>query len=95
MYYYQDMLVKEIASTLDLPVTTVKYKLLSARQDMKKDIERLEKKGTKLYSNAPLAIISSGLAIASASVEVPAYASVLSGVITGGTIVGVKRERYY
>lgn len=88
MYYYQEMLVKEIASTLDLPVTTVKYKLLSARQDMKKDIERLEKKGTKLYSNAPLAIISSGLAIASASVEVPAYASVLSGVITGGTIVG-------
>ena len=88
MYYYQDMLVKEIASTLDLPVTTVKYKLLSARQDMKKDIERLEKKGTKLYSNAPLAFISSGLAIASSSFEVPAYASVLSGVIIGETIVG-------
>lgn len=88
MYYYQEMLVKEIASTLNLPVTTVKYKLLSARQDMKKDIERLEKKGTKLYSNAPLAIISSGLVIASSSFEVPTYASVLSGVITGGTIVG-------
>ena len=83
MYYYQEMMVKEIAEALELPVTTIKYKLLSARQDMKKDIESLEKKGTKLYSLAPLAIISSALAVVAASCEVPVYAGVLSGIMTG------------
>ena len=90
MYYYQEMMVKEIAETLDLPVTTIKYKLLSARQDMKKDIESLEKKGIKLYSVAPLAIISSALAMCAASCKVPAYASVLPAVMAGvGGAAGV------
>ena len=89
MYYYQEMLVKEISETLDLPITTVKYKLLSARQDMKKDILNLEKKGLKLYSVAPLAIISSALAMYVSSLEVPVFASVLPAVMSGvGGVAG-------
>lgn len=53
MYYYQDMSVKEIAETLELPVSTVKYKLLSARAEIKKGVEELEDKGTKLYGLFP------------------------------------------
>lgn len=91
MYYYQEMQVKEIAETLELPVTTIKYKLLSARQEMKKDIEGMEKKGTKLYSIAPLAIIPSVLAVCAASCEVPVYASILPAAMAGvglGSAVG-------
>ncbi|MBQ3545814.1 MAG: sigma-70 family RNA polymerase sigma factor [Lachnospiraceae bacterium] len=89
MYYYQEMLVKEISETLDLPVTTVKYKLLAARQDMKKDILNLEKKGLKLYSAAPLAIISSAMISYVASLEVPVFASVLPAVVSGvGGVAG-------
>ncbi len=59
MYYYQDMSVKEIAETLELPVTTVKYKLLSARAEIKKGVEDLEKRGTKLYGVFPFALFTS------------------------------------
>lgn len=89
MYYYQEMMVKEISETLDLPITTVKYKLLSARQDMKKDILNLEKKGMKIYSVAPLAIISSAMFTYVSSLEVPAFASVLPAVMSGvGGVTG-------
>lgn len=53
MYYYQEMSVSEIAEALQLPVTTVKYKLLAARSDIKKEVEKLEKDGTKLYALFP------------------------------------------
>lgn len=56
MYYYQDMSVKEIAEVLELPVSTVKYKLLSARAEIKKGVEDLEKRGTKLYGVFPFAL---------------------------------------
>lgn len=56
MYYYQDMSVKEIAEALELPVSTVKYKLLSARAEIKKGVEDLENKGTKLYGLCPFVL---------------------------------------
>lgn len=57
MHYYQEMTVPEIAETLSLPVSTVKYKLYAARKDIKKAVDDLENKGTKLYSFTPLAIL--------------------------------------
>lgn len=87
MYYYQGMSVAEISETLEIPVTTVKYKLLSARQEIKKAIEDLEKKGIKLYSVAPLAILSGALvysAGASAS-SVPVYTAVSVSAAIGGS----------
>lgn len=56
MYYYQDMSVKEIAEALELPVSNIKYKLLSARAEIKKGVEDLEKRGTKLYGVFPFAL---------------------------------------
>lgn len=57
MYYYQDMSVNEIAEALEIPVSTVKYKLLSARAEIKKGVEALEKKGTKLYGVFPFILL--------------------------------------
>lgn len=56
MYYYQDMSVKEISEALELPTSTVKYKLLSARAEIKKRVEDLEKRGTKIYGLFPFAL---------------------------------------
>lgn len=56
MYYYQDMSVKEISEALELPVSTVKYKLVSARAEIKKGVEDLEKRGTKIYGLFPFAL---------------------------------------
>lgn len=56
MYYYQEMSVKEISEALELPVTTIKYKLLAARAEIKKGVEDLEKRGTKLYGVFPFAL---------------------------------------
>lgn len=82
MYYYQDMTVAEIASTLDLTVSNVKYKLSAARNNIKKDIEALEKNGTKLYAAFPFALISTVLNTEAQNLAArgtaPMYASVLS-----------------
>lgn len=84
MYYYQDMSVGEIAEALQLPLSTVKYKLLAARADIKKDVEKLEKDGTKLYALFPFALFPAQFnSLAkefSALHTAPAYSAVHGGI---------------
>lgn len=54
MYYYQNMSVSEIAEELGISENTVKSRLNYGRQKIKAGVEELEKKGTKLYSLAPI-----------------------------------------
>ena len=54
MYYYEELSISEIADTLDCSTGTVKSRLNYARKYIKNEVENLEKKGTKLYSMAPL-----------------------------------------
>ena len=72
MYYYQEMKTKEIAKVLNIPLTTVKYKLLSARKKMKEEFERLEKNGTKLYA-VPLLILPDVLKNAAEQITAPSF----------------------
>lgn len=54
MYYYEDMRVPEIAKFLGVSENTVKSRLNYGRKKIKACVEELEKKGTKLYSLAPI-----------------------------------------
>ena len=54
MYYYEELSISEIADALDCSTGTVKSRLNYARKYIKNEVENLEKKGTKLYSIAPL-----------------------------------------
>ena len=85
MYYYQEMSVGEIAEALQLPVSTVKYKLLAARADIKKEVEKLEKDGTKLYALFPFALFPAQFKNLekefAANHTAPAYGAVHSGAI--------------
>ncbi len=55
MMYFGDMGVSEIAESLEVPVSTVKNRLFTARKDLK---NKFEKKGiTTLYSAAPLGLV--------------------------------------
>ena len=54
MYYYEELSISEIADALDCSTGTVKSRLNYARKYIKNEVEELEKKGTKLYSIAPL-----------------------------------------
>ena len=54
MYYYEEMSVAEIAETLGVSENTVKSRLNYGRKKIKAGVEELEKKGTKLYSLAPV-----------------------------------------
>lgn len=54
MFYYEQMSVKEIAETLGISENTVKSRLLYGRKKIELQVKELEKKGTKLYSLAPL-----------------------------------------
>lgn len=54
MYYVEEMSVKDIAEILGTSENTVKSRLNYARKNIKREVLELEKKGTKLYSLAPL-----------------------------------------
>ncbi|MGN0469407.1 MAG: sigma-70 family RNA polymerase sigma factor [Acutalibacteraceae bacterium] len=84
MYYYQDMSVADISSTLNLTVSTVKYKLSAARKTIKSEVEKLEKKGTKLYAVFPFALLPSIISQSAQATSAPAFSAVSSAV--SGTV---------
>lgn len=55
MMYFEEMSVNEIAETLEVPVSTVKNRLFTARKDLK---AKFEKRGiTCVYSAAPIGVV--------------------------------------
>ena len=57
MYYYEELSVSDIADALGCSTGTVKSRLNYARKKIRNDVGELERKGTKLYSVAPLPFI--------------------------------------
>lgn len=57
MFYYEQMSVKEIAETLGCSENTVKSRLNYGRKKVEAKVLDLEKRGTKLYSLAPMAFL--------------------------------------
>ena len=58
MFYYDGMSVREIAGVLGVSENTVKSRLNYARNKLKAGIEGYERDGIKLYSAAPMAVLS-------------------------------------
>ena len=54
MFYYEEMSVREIAEILGCSENTVKSRLSYGRKKVEVKVRELEKKGTKLYSLAPV-----------------------------------------
>lgn len=86
MFYYQEMSVKQIAKILGVSENTVKSRLNYARKKIETKVLDLEKKGTKLYSLAPLPFFLWLLRGMDAVKEVPS-AAVLDAVCAE-TVVG-------
>lgn len=88
MMYFGDMSIGEIAESLEIPVSTVKNRLFTARKDLK---DKFEKKGiTALYSAAPLGLViwatnKSCETVASAFSVSSASAAVLTGVASSAS----------
>ncbi len=89
MRYFGEMSVNEIAESLEVPVSTVKNRLFTARKDLK---NKFEKNGsTTLYSAAPVGVIAwalgkSAQTVSSAFASSAASAEILAGVGTAGGI---------
>lgn len=58
LYYYNDLSVGEVAAIMEASEGTVKSRLNYARQFIKKEVEKLEKKDIKLYSVSAIPILS-------------------------------------
>lgn len=54
MFYYEGLSLREIADILDCPENTVKSRLNYAKKKIEIQVRELEKRGTKLYSLAPV-----------------------------------------
>ena len=57
-YYYDEMSVRQIAEAMNTSEGTVKSRLNYARRYIKKGVEDYERKGIKLYSVSPLALLA-------------------------------------
>ena len=68
LYYYQELSLKEVASTLKVPEGTVKSRLHHARQAIKQGVDRYERQGFRLYGLSPLPFIQYFLQQESSSV---------------------------
>lgn len=74
MFYFEQMSITEIAAALGCSENTVKSRLNYGRKKVKVKVEELEKKGTKLYSLAPLPFFLWLLKSMDAATEVPSAA---------------------
>lgn len=54
MHYYQQKSIKEISEELGISENTIKSRLFLGRNKIEIEVKELEKKGTKLYSLAPI-----------------------------------------
>ena len=89
MYYYQSMNTYEIAETLELPLTTVKYYLLEARKQIKAELEKLDKEGTRLYAVLPFALFPTLIALSAGQINVPDFSAVstsIMGAVKGSAV---------
>lgn len=57
MFYYAEMSVKEIASTMGVSESAVKSRLMYGRRKIEIKVRELEKQGTKLYSLSPITFL--------------------------------------
>lgn len=92
MYYYDELSVGEIAEALDCSTNTVKSRLNYARKKIKMDVEELEKKGTKLYSIAPIPFMVWMLRMGESGIAMPVgFAASIGKAITlvNGSVDGV------
>jgi len=91
LFYYNDLSVKEIAEALDCSENTVKSRLSYSRKKIEEEVKTLEKKGTKLYSIAPMPFISWMLEDAESTLYIPEVlkANVLGGIDLESTAASV------
>lgn len=91
MMYFEEMSVNEISESLEIPVSTVKNRLFTARKDMK---AKFEKRGiTSLYSTAPIGLViwafsRTADAMSKNFAQSAASAKVLSGITVSGAAGG-------
>ncbi len=81
MYYYQEMSTKEISEALELPLTTVKYYLLESRKQIKSELEKLDKEGTRLYAAIPFSLFPSLIGQSAGKITGPAFSAVSTAVM--------------
>lgn len=55
--FQKDMKISEIASSLEIPESTVKSNLTYGKKKIEEEVKKLEKKGVRLYSVAPALLI--------------------------------------
>lgn len=79
LHYYQELSVKEIALLMGCSENTVKSRLNYGRKKVEIQVRELEKKGTKLYSLAPLPFLLWLLRMYAQIPETPS-ATVLEGI---------------
>ena len=74
LHYYQEMSIKEIAELMGCSENTVKSRLNYGRKKVEAKVKELEKKGTKLYSLAPLPFLLWLFRMDAQAAEIPSAA---------------------
>ncbi|MCL2105552.1 MAG: sigma-70 family RNA polymerase sigma factor [Oscillospiraceae bacterium] len=81
LHYYSGMELSEMAEALELPLGTVKSRLYYARNKISAAMERLQKKGVKLYGAAPIPLLIFCLR----KLPLPDFSAILPGAVVGAS----------
>ena len=87
MFYYEQLSVREIAEILGCSENTVKSRLNYGRKKVQAKVLELEKKGTKLYSLAPLPFLLWLFYLDAQAAEIPS-AAVLQSITAACAVAG-------
>lgn len=91
LFYYEGFSVKEIAEELGVSENTVKSRLKYARNKIEAGVKELEKKGTKLYSLAPIPFLLLLLRSQDAyAAELPNADMLLQSIQSGNAFTGTE-----
>lgn len=94
LYYFDEMSIPEIASSIGIPEGTVKSRLFKSRKEIENKVRALEKNGVRLYGAAPIPLViwalkATGKYVGASFAESTAATAVLTGTTAAAGAAGV------
>lgn len=94
LYYFNEMSIPEIASSVGIPEGTVKSRLFKSRKEIKNKVRALEENGVRLYGAAPIPLViwalkATGKYVGASFAESTAATAVLTGTTAAAGAAGV------
>ena len=88
MFYFDEMSMKDIADSMNIPEGTVKSRLNASKRKIKEGVEKYERENSdKLYMAVPFLVLLFREQVKAVAVDIPPMSSSLQGFLSSQTLV--------